>query len=231
MPVKTTATSEDIKLKTLYAAAKLFLEKGYSNSTTREIAQNAGVNVSAMNRAFGSKENILCELVEYVLEGQFETVAEMLGGITDDPILFYAAETTLQLYMAESNENIRNLYAAAYSLPKTSEIIQRTITQKLEKLFHEHLPELETKDFYELEIASGGVMRSFMAKPCDMYFTMERKVACFLRATFLIYEVPKEKILQATDFVRRFDYPGIAKRTINAMLGYLEQKTAQEFGK
>lgn len=221
------AANENIKEKTLNAAAKLFLEKGYSDSTTREIAQNAGVNVSAMNRAFGSKENILCELVDFVLEGQFDAAAKMLDGITDDPILFYAAETTLQLYMAESNENIRNLYAAAYSLPKTSEIIQRVITAKLESLFGAYLPELETKDFYELEIASGGIMRSFMAKPCDMYFTMDRKVERFLKTTFLIYEMPKSKIDEAIAFVTRFDYPAIADKTVKSMLSYLENKTVR----
>lgn len=219
--------NENIKEKTLNAAARLFLKKGYSDSTTREIAQSAGVNVSAMNRAFGSKENILCELVDFVLEGQFDAAAKMLDGVTDDPILFYAAETTLQLYMAESNENIRNLYAAAYSLPKTSEIIQRTITGKLEKLFGAYLPELETKDFYELEIASGGIMRSFMAKPSDMYFTMDRKVERFLRTTFLIYEMPKSKIDEAIAFVTRFDYPAIADKTVKSLLSYLENKTVR----
>lgn len=222
---KISTANENIKIKTLHAAAKLFLEKGYSNSTTREIAGTAGINVSAMNRAFGSKENILCELVSYVLEGQFEAASEMVKDITDDPVLFYAAETTLQLYMAESNENIRNLYAAAYSLPNTSDIIQRTITGKLEHIFHEYLPDLETKDFYELEIASGGIMRGFMSKPCDMYFTMERKVTCFLKTTFLIYEIPKDKIYEAIEFVGRFNYPDIAEKTIQSMLGYLEEKT------
>lgn len=216
--------NNDVKMKTLHAAAKLFLEKGYLDATTREIAKNAGVNVSAMNRAFGSKENILCELVSYVLEGQFEATEKMLRGITTDPILFYAAETTLQLYMAESNEFVRNLYAASYSLPKTSEIIQLAITEKLEHIFHEHLPGLERKDFYELEIASGGIMRSFMTKPCNMYFTMERKVASFLKSTFLVYEVPKEKIEEAIHFVSQFDYRKMAQETIDSMLHYLENK-------
>ncbi len=224
MAPKEVTTNENLKMKTLHAATKLFLEKGYSNATTREIAKNAGVNVSAMNRTFGSKESILCELVRYVLEGQFEATEKMLKGVTKDPILFYAAETTLQLYMAESSECVRDLYASTYSLPKTSEIIQLTITEKLEHIFREHLPELETKDFYELEIASGGIMRSFMAKPCNMYFTMERKVASFLKTTFLVYEVPKEKIQEAITFVSQFDYPKMAQDTIDSMLNYLGEK-------
>lgn len=146
-----------IREKTIYAAAELFLEKGYTHTTTRGIAQKAGVDVSAMNRAFGCKENILCELVTFVLEEQFSTAARQLESITDDPLLFYAAETTMQLYMAETRESVRDLYLTAYSMPRSMDVIQLTITQKLRHLFKAHLPTLSDDDFYDREIASGGI--------------------------------------------------------------------------
>lgn len=213
----------DIRRNTLLAAAKLFIERGYTGATVRDIADAADVNVSAMVRTMKNKEHILYEMVQFVLDGQFKAAANLLRGVTDDKILFYAAETTLQLYMVESNENIRELYAVAYSLPHTSSLIMHTITAKLEHIFAEQLPNLETKDFFELEIASGGVMRSFMTVPCDMYFTMERKVRRFLEATFRIYQVPEEKIEEAIKFVSQFDYPTIAQNTINSMLSYLDR--------
>ena len=214
---------EKVREKTLFAAAELFLEKGYTKTTTRGIAQKAGIDVSSMNRAFGCKENILCELVSYVLNGQFETISVILKGVTDDRILFYATETTMQLYMAESDESIRNLYLAAYSMPHSIDIIHQTITEKLEWIFKAHLPHLITRDFYELEIASGGIMRSFMARPCDMYFTIDRKVKRFLETSFRIYQVPDAKIQEAIEFVQQFDFPAIAKSTVERMLHYLKE--------
>lgn len=124
--------------------------------------------------------------------------------------------------MAESSENIRNLYAAAYSLPKTTGIIQNTITKKLEYIFKEQLPELETKDFYLLEIASGGIMRSFMMVPCDMWFTMEQKVEAFLETILRVYCVPEEKIKEGVKFVAQFDFEKKAKETIDSMLTFLK---------
>ena len=221
---------EDARLfraKVLHAAAKLFLEKGYTMSSLKEIAAAAGVNISSMNQHFGPKDNILAELVTYVLEGQFKATANILKDRTDDKILFYAAETTLQLHMAESSEHIRDIYKAAYSLPHTTQIIQNTITSKLEEIFSPGLPELETKDFFELEIASGGIMRGFLTVPCDMYFTMERKVRRFLETTFKLYDVPKEKIQEAVEFVSNFDFELIAKQTIDGMLQYLEENKVQ----
>lgn len=213
---------QELRSKVLHAAAELFLERGYSQSSTREIAAKAGVNVSAMNRAFGSKENILCELVKYVLEGQFRAAEKFLAGKTEDKILFYAAETTLQLYMAESCEQIRELYTTAYSMPATYDYICHAITEKLQVFFGELLPGLRARDFYELEIASGSIIRGYIMIKCDMYFPIEQKVRRFLETSLRIYRVPEEKILEAIEFVSRFDYPMIAQTTISNMLSYLE---------
>ena len=64
-----------------------------------------------------------------------------------------------------------------------------------------------------------------MSVPCDMYFTMDRKVKRFLETTFLVYRVSDEKIREAIEFVSGFDFAVIAKNTIDNMLKYLESKT------
>ena len=193
-------------------------------TTVKELAADAGTNTGVLMRTFGSKENILAILVKYVLDEQFSQTEELLKGKTEDQILFYAAETTLQLHIVESNEYIRELYGAAYSLPATTQIIQHTITGKLENIFKEHLPNLETKDFYELEIASGGIMRGFMTIPCDMYFTMDRKIKRFLETTFKLYDVPEKKIQETIEFVSQFDFKQIAEKLINEMLAKVAEK-------
>ena len=216
---------EKTNSRVLHVVAKMFLSQGYHKTTLRDIAQGAEVAYSSLINIFGSKEGILAELVAYVLEGQFAAARRLTEGKTEDKILFYAAETTLQLYMAESHEHIREMYATSYSLPETSRIIYNTITNKLQDIFREHLPELETKDFYCLELASGGIMRSFMTVPCDMFFTMEMKVRAFLQTTFRVYLVSEEKIEEAIAFVSAFDFKTIAGNVIDNMLSYLESKT------
>lgn len=185
------AQVERAKEKTLYAAAELFLEQGYANTTLRGLAQKAEADISAINRAFGCKENILCELVTYVHEMQFSTAAAQLAGVTDAPILFYAAETTTQLLMAESRESVRELYLTAYFLPQTMDVIQQMITQKLERIFKAHLTTLTTKDFYELEIATGGIVAASWRgrATCILQWTArcagfwKRRSGCFRRRT------------------------------------------------
>lgn len=213
---------EEMKSQVLRTAAKMFLEEGYQSTTIRAIAENAGVEKHTILYVFGEKEAILCELVRYVLEAQFEKVTELLKRKTDDKILFYATETVLQLYMAESSEHIREMYTVSYSMPHSSKIVYNTITEKLEKIFEEHLPGLEARDFYEFEVAAAGIMRNFMTVPCDVFFPMDRKVRKFLQTTFRMYRLPEEKINEAIAFVSALDYEALAKETLAGMYAYID---------
>lgn len=137
---------------------------------------------------------------------------------TNDPILCYAIETTIQLYMAESNENVRDLCVVSYSLPKPSEVIHQNVSKKLSVLLKEYLPDYESNDFYELELASGGIIRNYMSIPCNMNFTMDRKRQRYLESTLHIYKVPDYKIKDALNFIEQFDFKKIIK-DINKEMG------------
>lgn len=213
------------KSKILHAAAKLFLSIGFERATIVKIADTAGVSRGSVGFFFKDKEALLCELVAYVLEGQFEATKKLLCGVTDDKVLFYAAETVLQLHMAESSEHMREMYNVSYSMPNSASVIYRAITGKLEDIFGEYHPEWETRDFYEREISTAGIMRNHMSVPCDMYFTMERKIRIFIESTFLVLDLPRAKIEEATEFVLGFDWKPIADGVVDNMLRYLESKT------
>ncbi|MCD7773185.1 MAG: TetR/AcrR family transcriptional regulator [Ruminococcus sp.] len=220
---------ELLKQRILFVAAQDFLKNGYTNTTMRNIASQSGLSTGSVTNIFGSKEDILCDLVEFVIERQFDVTGKLLSQVTDDKILFYSAETVLQLYITELDENLREIYKFAYSYEKPSAILQQTVTQKVEFVFKEHLPTLETKDFYLREIASSGVMRGFMIEPCSMWFTMEQKVDAFLESSLRIYQVPEEKIESAKAFVRQFDFVNIAKQTLDGIFKYLEEKQKEIF--
>lgn len=177
--------------KMLRAAVKLFLEKGYEGTTTAEIARAAGMPPSSFFRAFPSKEALLLELDKRMFSGQF-ALAEQHSA-AQDPVLLYAVETAIQLHIAELTESLRELYVTAYTLPSTSAYLYRSTAKRLEGIFGDDLPDAEAKDFYEMEIASTGMMRSFVAVPCDMYFTVERKIARFLECALKLYNVPPER--------------------------------------
>lgn len=177
--------------KVLRAAVALFLEKGYTRTTTGEIAKAAGIGQSSFFHVFPSKEALLLELVQRMFSGQFALAGQHSG--EQDPVLLYAVETALQLHIAELTEPLRKLYVTAYTLSSTSAYLYRSTAKRLEGIFGDYLPDAEAKDFYEMEIASTGMMRSFVAVPCDVYFTVERKIARFLECALKLYNVLPER--------------------------------------
>lgn len=209
----------------LHSATKLFLEKGYSNTRVRDISNDSGVTYNEIFRMYEDKDTLLSHLINLVIAHQFEFSENYLKNITDDKLYLYVFESTLQLYIAESMEHIREMYAVSYSLPNTSHKIYEYITEKIENVFKDYLPHYETKDFYELEIACAGIMRGFIINPCNMYFTMDRKVRRFIKTTLKIYEVPKDKIEETIKFVESFDMKKLAKEVIDTLYEYIINRT------
>ncbi|MCC8182720.1 MAG: TetR/AcrR family transcriptional regulator [Clostridiales bacterium] len=215
---------EQLRKRVLFVSAQRFLAQGYTNTTMRQIASDAGLSTGSVVNLFGSKEGILCGLVEFVIDAQFQMTGSVLQGVTEDKLLFYACETALQLHIVEMDEHLREIYISAYSLPKPSAVLQQSVTGKIEGLFRDDLPDLETRDFYLLEIATGGIMRGFMTIPCNIWFTMDMKTEAFLKNTLRLYYVPEERIQEAVAFVHSLDLRQIARRTIDGIFQYLEQQ-------
>lgn len=70
--MKNVAYSTDKKI--LYTAEKLFADKGFAATSTRDIAKSAGVNVSMISYYFGSKEKLFEEIFKVRMkEGQSYT--------------------------------------------------------------------------------------------------------------------------------------------------------------
>ena len=209
--------------KILSASIKVFLEKGYEGATAKEIADLAGSSTGAPFSLFGNKEGVLLELVHMMFSGQFK-LAEDLIGEGGDPLLLYGVETALQIHITELSWQLREIYIMAYSLSSTSEYIYEQTAARLAVIFGPYLPRCESKDFYELEVASGSIMRGFMAKPCDRYFTIQRKLRRFLQCCFKLYDVTPGKYEPVIERVLGMDIRHMAEQ----MIVRIEQ-TAEEY--
>ncbi len=133
---------EAMRKRVLHASARLFLENGYTATTLKQIADESKMNIGSLMNIFGSKEDVLVELVRNVLELQYQSTYKYLPQAGTEGHIFFAAETTLQLYMTEHSEAMQEVYAVAYSSPKTSALIHETVTQKLMSIFKNQLPHL-----------------------------------------------------------------------------------------
>ena len=197
----------------IYAAIKLFLENGYKQTTTVAIAQAAGMSSSAFFAVFANKEALLLKLTKWMYEKQFAITARLLGE-GYEPEMFYAVEPSIQMYIAEKSETLRELYVSSYSYAATANYIHQMATDKLVELFGATHPQYTRQDFYELELATSGMVCSFMARKCDRNFTMEQKLRRFLSCSMTIYGVAEEKQQQVIDRVLEMDLKSVADQLV-----------------
>lgn len=214
---------EGSKRRILSVCVKLFIEKGFKKTTNAEILELADVTSSTFYNIFKTKDGVLLELTEFMFENQF-SIAEKLVGEGASPIMVYAAETALQLTLTELNENLREIYVEAYSQPHIAEYIYQNTTNQLYKIFNSYMPNCSLSDFYELEIGSAGIMRGYMSRPCDKYFTIEKKLERFIRMSLSAYNVPKEEQDKAVAYVLESDIISTANAVMKMLFEALSMK-------
>jgi AcrR family transcriptional regulator len=67
-------SKEEKRKKIRDAAARLFAEKGFENTTTRDIAGAAGINNAALYYYFDNKEQLLYQILEEVIRTGLERI-------------------------------------------------------------------------------------------------------------------------------------------------------------
>ena len=204
---------EQTRAQVLRYAVELFLEQGYQETTLDQIAERIDRTKGAVLRAYPDKESILYALVTHMFRVQFSTARSLLGEKAD-PLLVYCVETAMQLHICELGEPLRDLYTSAYTLPTTSDFIYRSTAQELRLIFGKYLPDAAESDFSELDLVSGGVMRGLMARKCDMYFTIEKKITLFLQCALKIYDVPAQERETVIPQVLAMDLAAMARSTV-----------------
>ena len=208
-----TDASMAAKKRILAVCVKLFLEKGYNRTTVAEITKGAGVSISTFQNIFRAKDGVLNELVEFMFSNQFG-VARRLAGADAPPVYVYAVETVLQLVLTERNENLRDIYLEAYTQSEAAEYIHKRTASELRNIFGTYLPGYSESDFYEMELGSAGIMRGYMARKCDMYFTIEKKITLFLQCALKIYDVPAQERETVIPQVLAMDLAAMARSTV-----------------
>jgi AcrR family transcriptional regulator len=107
--------SEVTRADLLHAAMRRFTVLGYERTTARDVAADAGVNVSLINRYFGSKDGLFTAVMQESANSleQFRTsqpgslIDSMLGRLEPDAWPEFGGEHPLLLLLREVGEDER----------------------------------------------------------------------------------------------------------------------------
>jgi TetR/AcrR family transcriptional regulator len=92
----------------LAAARRLFAAQGFAGTSTRSIAEAAGVNLAMIHYYFGNKEQLYRRVVEREFTRLFASVKEMTAR-APDPAAFLAAMPGHVMTMSRENPELRQL--------------------------------------------------------------------------------------------------------------------------
>ena len=217
-------TREQVKnpqKRILMVCVQMFIEKGFKATTMMDIIREADVSSGTFQNIFKNKDGVLFELIDFMFTNQFG-MARNLTEKEATPVYIYAVETAIQLAITELNENIREIYIEAYTQSELAEYIYQKTSTELDKIFRHYNPQWSESDFYESEIGTAGMMRAFMAHPCNKYFTLKRKIERFLKITLSVYNVPENEQHSVLETINAMDITQTAKSFLNKLFSVLE---------
>lgn len=190
---------KDPKRRILMVCVQMFIEKGFRSTTMLDIIREADVSSGTFQNIFRTKDGVLSELTEFMFSNQF-AVARSLGGGNLSPVSVYAVETAIQLAITEMNEHLREIYIEAYTKSDLAEYIYQKTSDELFRIFGRYNPQWTESDFYESEIGTAGMMRAFMAHPCDKYFTLKKRQSNLPQWLSPYITCPKRRVVRRSAF-------------------------------
>lgn len=127
---KTSPTETDTQAKILDAALRLFAQRGYGGTTTRDLAQAAGVAEGTLFRHFENKKAIL---VEVATQGWVEILTDLLTELSE--MGSYKAISQVMhrrmLNLRKNTDMMRVCFMEAQFHPELREQIQAQVIGKM----------------------------------------------------------------------------------------------------
>ena len=201
----------DTEIQILRGATKLFLEKGFSKTTYRQIAELTKVGLGTITYHYKVKEDMLQVLMEELMDFHLDLIEKTVDD-TKDNLLAYALEIAVQIALCENNSKAWDLYYSAYSHPATLDHIKDWGAKKNYHLFRDRIPDCSEEDFRHIENVTCGIELAAFTSPKNRYFSLNDKISLFLDSMMKMYDIPKEE----------------REKTINEVLNLECEKVAAE---
>ena len=161
-------SSKDTRAILLNVATNLFYQKGYPNTTIREIGQKAGISNSIIYHYFKNKEEMLFEIIQVSSTDLIDALVKIQQGIKD-PVecLKEMLKTHMVAWCLKRKKETKIIVADDYWLTGKRREANRATQRQIYKLYLNKLEELSRKrllkpvDLKVLAFTIFGAINSF----------------------------------------------------------------------
>ena len=215
------------KLEIIQVSTKKFIEKGFSNTSIKNICDELEMSTGNRTFYFPSKEHLLAELVDMLCGFQWEMMEnETTEG--ESSLMAICLELVAMAAMCEEDEIAKDLYISAYTSPLSLEMIRLNDTKRAKDVFKDYCLGWTDEQFVEAETLVSGIEYATLMTTNDS-MPLNVRIVGALQAILTIYNVPEEIIKMELDKVLILNYRKIGKRVLREFKEYVENTTAQAF--
>lgn len=205
----------------LQVATRMFLEKGYSNTTVKAVSDELGISTGNLTFHYPTKEHLLTKLVEMLCHFQWK----MMKQVTDEgesSLLAVCMELATMASICEEDEIAKDFYLSAYTHKMPLDVIRQSDTRKSKIVFQEYCEGWTDRQYREAEIIVSGIEYATLMTTDDT--ALEDRIADALNAIMLYYGVPVEVRERKIKKVLAMDYQEIGRRILGEFKEYVKKE-------
>lgn len=215
------------KLEIIQVATRMFLERGYSNTSAKAICDELGISTGNLTFYFPTKEHLLAVMVEMLCDFQWKMM-EQAYMEDKTPLMAFCLELTAMAAICEENEIGKDFYLSAYMHPMTLDIIRKNDAEKAREVFGPYCERWSDKNYCEAETLVSGVEYGTLMTT-ESSAALDVRIAGALQAVMLFYNVPPEIRKMKVEKVLAMDYRTLGRRILSEFIEYVEETTEHSF--
>ncbi len=209
------------RLEIIRCATHMFLTKGYSKSSAKDITKELNISPGNLTYHFPTKEHLLAELTTKLCDYHHIVMeAEIDEGRTS--LLAYLLELTSMMAICEENEIVKDLYTSIYKHPMTLKLIRQSDTEKIKSIFAEYCPGWTDEDFTLTENAVSGIEYASLMLENAEDVPLDKRIVKTLNVVMKAYNVPENVRELKIQKVLGLDYRRIGRQFIAGFTEYVE---------
>ncbi len=156
-----TQPEQDTRSKILQSAQKLFARQGFDGTTTKDLANDAGVAEGTLFRYFTNKKAIL---VEVATQGWIKILTDLLTELSE-MANYKAIAQVMRRRMVHMEENVdlmKVCFMEAQFHPELRERIQNEVINKMTDIAEVYFAEAIAKGIYRADLDPKVIARVFV---------------------------------------------------------------------
>lgn len=214
------------KLEIMQVAMRMFLEKGFTNTSAKAISNELNISTGNLTFYYPTKEHILLELTKEITQFHTKSIDKIFKKEKND-LYSYCWEVTAQIVLCEENEQAKDIYLAIYSHPLTLQYVKDWTAEKNQKILGERLSDWTYERFRRVENVTCCIERSALTESCTESYTIEEKIRLILTCLLKIYDIGYEEREKVIKEILETDYRKMGHDLLKQLTKYVENQNKQ----